>query len=469
MRRHMFSIIARLGASVQANDAMNQWLNESILEWLNLQSPRMYLLYNLLLGLAVIAAAPWWLARMLTQGKYRAGLGERLGRVPARLGPAAGCIWIHAVSVGEVLAVSGLASGLRERFPDRRVLISTTTATGQKLARERFGQDNVFYYPLDFGFAILPYLRALRPALIVLAESEFWPNFLRLAQGSGARVAVVNARISDRSLPRYLRLRALWRRVLCHIDLLLAQSQEDARRLTSIGAPADRVGVGGNLKFDVAPPGTLPAIEMLRRLLRPAEAVIVCGSTAEDEEIIVLRAFSAVLERHPRAALILAPRHPQRFEAVAGLIAASGLKFWRRSQLAGNESLCGSVLLLDSIGELAALYSLASIAFVGGSLVPRGGHNILEPAQFGVATLVGPHTENFRDIVRIFEQKGAVRVVSAERFGGELLRLLDDPGARQELGQRAADVVREQRGATGRTLDELELNCWRRPPRAEAR
>jgi 3-deoxy-D-manno-octulosonic-acid transferase len=425
-------------------------------QWLNLQCPCMYLVYSVLLGLAVVLAAPWWLARMLVQGKYRAGLGERLGRVPARLNSAEGCIWVHAVSVGEVLAVSGLVEGLRKRFPQRRVLVSTTTDTGQKLARERFGTENVFYYPLDFAFAIWPYLRTLRPSLVVLAESEFWPNFLRLARREGARIAVVNARVSDRSLPRYLRLRALWRCVLSDLNLFLAQSQEEARRLVAMGAPEARVSVGGNLKFDVQPPESRPAVEMLRRILQLATAVVVCGSTAEGEEPLVLRAFTTVLEKHPGAVLILAPRRPERFDLVTELIAASRLKFWRRSPLAGNESLSGGVLLLDTIGELAALYSLASVAFVGGSLVPRGGHNILEPAQFGVATLVGPHTENFRDIIGVFERAGAVKVVNPGTFAGELLHLLDDPAARAELGHRAAAVVREHRGATERTLDELE-------------
>ncbi len=428
----------------------------------------MYLLYSLLLGLAVVLATPWWLARMLTQGKYRAGLGERLGRVPSRLGTAEGCIWVHAVSVGEVLAISGLVGGLRERFPDRRVLVSTTTATGQKLARERFGENDVFYYPLDFGFAIGPNLRVLRPSLIVLVESEFWPNFVRLARRTAARIAVVNARVSDRSLPRYLRLRSLWRRVLGNLDLFLAQSDEDARRLVAIGAPAERVNVAGNLKFDVEPPQLLPAVEILHQVLQPATDIVVCGSTADGEEPIILRAFGAVLQRHPRAVLILAPRRPERFDAVAELIAPSGLKFWRRSQLAGSESLSGSVILLDTIGELASIYSLASVAFVGGSLVPRGGHNILEPAQYGVATLVGPHTENFHDIVGIFERAGAVKVVSPEALSAELQRLLDNSGARQELGRRAVEVVRQQRGATERTLDELQkLLATPQPHQAE--
>jgi 3-deoxy-D-manno-octulosonic-acid transferase len=415
----------------------------------------MYFLYSLLLGLAGALIAPWWLAKKLARGKDRAGLRERLGRVPARLGTARGCIWVHAVSVGEVLAVSGLVAGLRPYSPDRRVLVSTTTDAGQKVARERFGEDSVFYYPVDFGFAIRPFLRAFRPDLVVLVESEFWPNFLRLARRSGGRIAVVNARVSDRSLPRYLRLRAAWRRILRDIDVFLAQSEEDARRLAAIGAPEARVSVTGNLKFDVQPPQSLPGIETLRVALEPASHIVVCGSTAEGEDPLMLEAFRAVLQKHPRALLILAPRHPERFDAAADLVIASGLNCWRRSRLAGNESLVSGVLLLDTIGELAALYSLASVAFVGGSMVPRGGHNILEPAQFGVATLVGPHTENFRDIIAIFERADAVKIVNPEGFAGELLRLLNNVGARQELGRRAAEVVRQQRGATARTLATL--------------
>jgi 3-deoxy-D-manno-octulosonic-acid transferase len=415
----------------------------------------MYLLYSALLAAAAVVTAPWWLARMLVRGAQAGSLAERMGRVPARLGAADGCIWVHAVSVGEVLAVSRLVARLQKQFPERRVLVSTTTATGQKLARERFGENNVFYYPLDFGFAIKPYLRRLRPRLVVLAESEFWPNFLRLVRQSGARIAVVNSRISDRSLPRYLKLRPLWKRVLGGVDLFLAQGEEDARRLMAIGAPETRVHVTGNLKFDVETLDRASANHILREVLQHASPVVVCGSTAEGEEAIVLDAFRAVLETYPGAVLVLAPRRPERFDTVAGLLGKSGLRFWRRSQLAGNESLTGGVLLLDSIGELAALYALATVAFVGGSLVPHGGHNILEPAQHGVATLVGPHTENFRDIVAIFERAQAVKVVSGEEFEPALLMLLEESAARQELGRRAGEVVRQQRGATEATLNAL--------------
>ncbi|HVP52530.1 MAG TPA: 3-deoxy-D-manno-octulosonic acid transferase [Terriglobales bacterium] len=439
----------------------------------------MYLLYSVLLGLAVVLAAPWWLVRMLTQGKYRAGLGERLGRVPARLDPAQGCIWVHAVSVGEVLAVSGLVAGLRARFPDRRVLISTTTDTGQKLARERFGKDNVFYYPADFAFAIRPYLRTLQPSLIVLAESEFWPNFLRLARCSGARVAVVNARISDRSLPRYLRLRALWRRVLHDLDIFLAQSEEDARRLVGIGAPMERVRVAGNLKFDVDPPKEVPVVKQIRDAITRggANPVIVAGSTVEGEEELILEAFGTILRSYPNALLILAPRRPERFNAVAELPSKTYLPTWRRSNTDFSVERVGhGVLVLDSIGELASAYALGTIAFVGGSMVPHGGHNVLEPASLGIPVVVGRFTENFRDVISVFRKAGAIREVlcvwdhddAVKDLCDAFVDLLRDAPARQELRSRAASVVQQHRGATERVLNALAALLANQPT-AEAK
>lgn len=426
-----------------------------------LQCAYMHLLYSALLAVALVVGSPFWLLKMLRHGKYRAGLSERFGRVPSRLqlpdGP--GSIWVHAVSVGEVLAIAGLVQKLRERFPDRRIFISTTTATGQKLARSRFDEHNVFYFPLDFAFAIRPYLRALRPSLIVVAETEFWPNFLRLARASGAQIAIVNARISDRSLPRYYRLRALVRRVLETVSLFLAQSDEDMRRLIAIGAQPARCKVSGNLKFDIAPLAAPPAIVgQLRQsmLVGSAGPVIVCGSTVEGEEPQVLEAFRAVVAAVPNAVLVLAPRHPERFAQAADMVAASGLKWWRRSQWQPSQAVSGGVFLLDSIGELGATYSLADIAFVGGSLAPRGGHNILEPAMYGVATIVGPHTGNFRDIVELFQRAQAVLVAQdARELQATILDLLSDARKRRELGDRAADLLRSQSGATERTLDEL--------------
>ncbi len=419
----------------------------------------MHFLYTAVLLLALLLTLPYWLWKMLTAGKYRWGLAERLGSVPPRIlrRPPEGCIWVHAVSVGEVLAVGKLVEGLASRHPQRRVFVSTTTATGQKLARERFGEENVFFFPFDLGFSIRNYVRALRPALVVLAETEFWPNFLHSAHAEGARIAVVNARVSDRSFPRYQRLRLVWRRVLRHVGLFLAQSELDAQRLVEIGAPAERVRVAGNLKFDIAATVTKPVIEMMRNALARSgvEQVLVAGSTVEGEEPLLLDAFRSLLKSHPRTALVLAPRHPERFEAVAGLLLGSSLSFVRRSRMSGQESCAGTVILLDTLGELAAVYALASVAFVGGSLVPRGGHNILEPAQHGVPIVTGPHTENFRDIVKIFSRAGALSVVQPDYLDSELLRLFDEPAIRRELGQRASEVFRSQSGATARTLEAL--------------
>ena len=420
----------------------------------------MHFLYSAALLLALLVTLPYWLVKMFTAGKYRAGLAERLGRVPERIlrRPPQGCIWVHAVSVGEVLAVGKLAEGLAARHPERRLLVSTTTVTGQKLARERFGEENVFFFPLDLSFSVGNYVRALRPALVVLAETEFWPNFLRVAHSEGARIAVVNARVSDRSFPRYRRLRFVWRRVLRRIEVFLAQSEMDAKRLVEIGAPVERVRVAGNLKFDIAAPASKPVVEMLRTAFARSgvDQVLVAGSTVEGEEALLLDAFRSLLKSHPRTTLVLAPRHPERFESVAGFLLGSGLGFIRRSRMTGQESCAGAVILLDTIGELAALYALASVAFVGGSLVPRGGHNILEPAQHGVPIVTGPHTENFRDIVNVFSRAGALCVETPESLNAGLLRLLDDPVARRDLGQRASEVFRAQSGATARVLEALE-------------
>jgi 3-deoxy-D-manno-octulosonic-acid transferase len=366
-------------------------------------------------------------------------------------------IWIHAVSLGEVLAVSGLVERMRRAFPEYRILISTTTDTGQDLARKRFGEKNAFYFPMDFGFAIRPYLRALKPEMVILAETEFWPNFLHLVYGAGARIAVVNGRISDRSWPRYQRFQWALRRMLAHVDLFLVQTEEDGRRLESIGANAAKVRVTGNLKFDVNLPSPPPIVDQLRRSMSAEGAgpVLVCGSTVDDEEPPLLRAFENVCVSHPGAVMILAPRHPERFEAVASLIQQMSIPFHRRSQWHG-ERLQGGVLLVDTIGELAALYELADVAFVGGSLVARGGHNIIEPAQHGVAIVTGNHTENFRDIVGLFRSRDAVRIVGVSELPLTLMHLLANDAERLALGRRANETILSQVGATDRTLEELK-------------
>jgi 3-deoxy-D-manno-octulosonic-acid transferase len=418
----------------------------------------MYLLYSALLAAGLLVSLPYWMFGKRRHGKYREGLGERLGKVPQRLqAQSRPTIWVHAVSVGEVLAVSELVRELRRRFPNYRVVVSTTTATGQKLAMKHFGGDSVFYFPLDFAFAIRPYLSVLQPRLVILAETEFWPNFLRLAHASGARVAVVNARISDRSRPGYRRFGFILKRVLRNIDLFLAQTAEDASRLRDIGAAGDRVQVSGNLKFDVSAPDPPPIVASLRANFQLAGAgpVLVCGSTLEGEEELLLRAFENVLASYPRTVMILAPRRPERFNEVTHLLEQLSVRYWRRSSWSGD-AIAGGVFLLDTIGELASLYALADVAFVGGSLVPRGGHNIIEPAQYGVPIVVGKHTENFRDIVSLFQSQDAVRVVGPADFPAVLTDLLSHKGERIALGRRGAEALRSQIGATDRTVAALE-------------
>lgn len=417
------------------------------------------ILYTCALFLVLIVGLPWWLFRMATSGKYREGLSERLGFVPARLrqGDPRRTIWVHAVSVGEVLAASRLVNELGACAPQYRVLLSTTTRTGQRLARDRTGINHTFYFPLDFPWIVRRYLRLLDPALVVLVETEFWPNLLTACRRAAIPVAVVNGRVSDRSLPRYLRLRSVWKQVLTGLSVVLAQSEEDANRLKAIGAPAGRVVFGGNLKFDVRSAEPAAITTTLRENLPTGTRVLVCGSTLEGEEEILLDAFQQLLTKVPDCVMILAPRHPERFGRVAQLLKHRNQQSVRRSNWMKRPARikAGTVVLLDSIGELASVYALASVAFVGGSLIPAGGHNPLEPAQFAVPVVMGMHYANFRAIIDMLVHAEALKLATNETLMPILENLLTDEEAANALGVRALEVFHLQSGATGRAIHAL--------------
>ncbi len=437
----------------------------------------MYLLYSAMLALAAVVTFPYFLVRSLRQGKYLGSLRARLGGVPETARSSGDAMWLHAVSVGELLACQGLVAGLRERFPQRPLLVSTTTETGFRTAqqRRRSGQlkaDAVFFCPFDFGFAVRRVLKQVRPALLLVAETEFWPNLFRAASRAGVRLAVVNARVSDRSFPRYRLFRFFFQDVLNRASLLLAQSEEDARRLRQLGADPARVRVAGNVKYDqraVAPlPGWLDR-QVMRWVGGSPAGALVAGSTAAGEEEFVLAAFERLRRHRPSLRLILAPRRPERFEEVARMASARGLRLIRRSELSGEGGQSPAatdaataaeidpdvaVLLLDTVGELSAFYRYATVAFVGGSLAPHGGQNILEPAQFARPVVVGPYMHNFRDMARTFREAGALRqVASGEELAGVLDALFRDPGAAAAMGEAARRLLDANRGATERVVE----------------
>ena len=411
----------------------------------------MPIFYSLALFLAILVSAPWWLLRMATTGKYREGLAERLGIIPKRISsaPNSPVIWVHAVSVGEVLAATRLIDDLSMRTPGWRVMVSTTTRTGQKIARERFGADRVFYFPLDFGFAVRAWLRALRPRMLVLLETEFWPRMLIECRRAGIPVAVVNARISDRSWPRYLQLRFLWKHLLNSLALVLAQSPLDAERLTTLGA--SNVCVGGNLKFGIRVAKPAAVTPILREHLPPNAKVVVCGSTLAGEEEFLLNVLPADI------ITILAPRHPERFSAVEKVLSQRNKNYILRSKWTVSPAPIpsGSVILLDSIGELASVYSLADLAVIGGSILTSGGHNPLEPAQFGVPIVMGPHYENFRAIVDALVAGGAMVIAKPHHIGTTIRKLLSNPNIAREIGQRARGVFESHAGATEAAVESL--------------
>jgi 3-deoxy-D-manno-octulosonic-acid transferase len=426
------------------------------------------MIYSSLLLAVLVLGAPYWLVRMATSGRYRAGLRGRLGWVPEGLKAAVAghdVVWVHAVSVGEVLAATQLVRELKAALPGWVIAVSTTTETGQRLARERLVDSPVFYLPLDLRFAVRRYLRVLRPKMLVLMESELWPRLIDECAKDGVPVAVANARISDRSFPRYMRLRRLWRPFLEEISLYLAQSEESAGRFVKIGAPAERVRVTGNLKYDVRVGSESALTAMLRERLPVGAKVVVCGSTLEGEERVLLGAWPAVVAAEPNAVMVLAPRHPDRFDTVAAMVAGSGFRSMRASEFRKRPEamVAGGIFLLDTIGDLASVYGLATVAFVGGSLVAKGGHNPLEAAQFAVPVVMGASFENFREVVEGMRASDAIRIVKPEMVAATLTAMFEDTEEARALGERGCKVFDEQAGATARTVQALLSLLQERP------
>jgi 3-deoxy-D-manno-octulosonic-acid transferase len=445
-----------------------------------------YFIYSFLLGLAALLLVPYWLVQGLRHGKYLSNLGERLGfsfpalaKLPAH---PSGAIWIHAVSVGEALSGVALARRLKEAYPNRPLIVSTTTNTGQALARERMPfADAVIYFPLDWAFCVRRALDAARPSLVLVLETEIWPNFLREAGRRRIPVLFVSGRISDRSFARYQRylgsfgffLRPFLKNALSHASAFLMQSEKDADRVRSLGVPADRVRVSGNLKYDLELPAPTPLSNWLATEIKRSgrSPIIVAGSVVATEEPHALIAFGTLQGEYPKALLVLAPRRPECFDEAAAFIDESHRKFIRRSRMAipgpaskqseGNSNTATipddvTVLLLDSIGELASLYGLADGAFVGGSLVSSGGHNILEPAAFGRIPVFGPSMENFTEIASRFVSAGAaIQVESPEDVGVAWIELFRDPERMKKMSEAARRLVADSRGATDRAVAEI--------------
>jgi len=412
------------------------------------------MIYSCLLGVALVVSSPWWIWRMATSGRYRAGLRGRLGAVPAELIRAVqgrNVIWLHAVSVGEVLAAEQLIVELKEALPGWVVAVSTTTAAGQRMARERLRGTPVFYMPLDFAYTMRRYLEALRPKLLILMESELWPRMLTECARAGIPVVVANARVSDRSFPRYMRLRRFWLPILSKVSLFLPQGEESGERLAKIGVDRGRIRVVGNLKYDAPVSDKNNIVGRLRENLPVAAEFVVCGSTLEGEEKAILEAWAKLTSSGHGAVLMIAPRHPQRFEAVVRMVGPKAVRMsaWvkapRRFEL-------GEVLVLDSIGSLAAIYQVATVAFLGGSLVPKGGHNPLEPARFGVPVVMGPSYENFREIVEGMRAADAITIVE----DGNLMLALHLAMTRgRAMGRRGKEFFEAEAGATRRTVAAL--------------
>ena len=419
----------------------------------------MYFLYSLaIIGYAILLA-PRLLYDAVRHGKYLGTLRERWGRLPAAINPReVPSIWIHAVSVGEVLATGALIPALRDRYPDHPLWLSTTTQTGRAAATRLDGVDGLFYFPFDLSPVVARVLDRVRPQLFVMVDTELWPTLLRHCTLRGVKTILVNGRISDRSYPRYRLVRPFFRHVLAGVDRCCAQSEESGRRLIDLGALPTRVTVTGNLKFDILPlsDSRLPWVrDGVLRAFRIAEGrtVVIAASTHPGEETPVLEAFARIRRADPTALLVVAPRHPERCGEVTALAAGYGLETVRRSELPVDGAPRAVVVVLDTVGELATLFQIATVVFLGGSLVPAGGHNVLEPAAWGKPVVFGPHMENFAEIAELFlTNRAAYQIPSADALEPALSTLLGDPVQRAALGAAARALVGANRGATDRTL-----------------
>ncbi len=421
----------------------------------------MYWLYSVLIVAFFAVMSPSLIYHAVRYRKYIGSLSQRLGYLPISFNlDADESIWIHAVSVGEVLTARALLPELRARYPKLRLFLSTTTLTGQQIARNNLQYvDEVFYFPFDLSFIVNRTLELVKPRLFIMMETEIWPNLLRACDRSGVKTMLVNGRISSRSYPRYRLARPFFRRVLRHVDRFCMQSDESARRVADIGADRDRIMVTGSLKFDsLEIPGSSPADRGRNRVLRyfrlaPDRPVVIAASTVKGEEEAVLDAFQRIRATMTNALLIIAPRKPERFDDAERLARRAGWNVARRTELRVDAEPRHDVVVLDTIGELAQLYQVATAVFVGGSLVDSGGHNILEPAVFGKPIIFGPYMQNFAEIARTFlDNDAAIQVRSARELESVLSGLLGDPVRRARLGAAARALVEANRGARTKTL-----------------
>jgi 3-deoxy-D-manno-octulosonic-acid transferase len=434
-----------------------------------------YLIYSVATLVVLIALSPYFLYQALRHKKYVGSLRQRLGYLPVALNlDGEPSIWIHAVSVGEVLSTRPLIDELRKRYPQLRLYLSTTTRSGQQLAQRSVPDvDGIFYFPFDWAFTVRRTLSIVNPKLFVMVENEIWPTLLRECRRRGVRTVVVNGRISGKSFPRYRVVRPFFRRVLAEVDRFCVQGEETAGRLVALGAERSRITITGSMKFDALHATPLPgrgAARVLRFFrMSTGRAVLIGGSTTRGEEAAVIHAFNRVRTTSGggNVLLVIAPRHPERFDEVERLCKSEGLSTMRRSELPIDaEPRCDAVIL-DTLGELAHLYQVATVVFVGGSLVPAGGHNILEPALYGKPVVFGPHMENFKEIADTFlSNRAALQVHNPRELETAIVALMGDPVRRARLGAAARALVDANRGANDRTLAVI---CDLFPPPEPAR